>query len=237
MILLATKKINLLLKILDHSNMAKYFSFFPKTAYVTTDNPTGADLVTNITTRFSFEQELKDNSNAFYEYEIQESDTPEIIAYKYYGSSEFHWVVLMFNDIIDPQFDWPLQYNTFIKFVDEKYSANGAANTVNQSGLSWAMSQNNVHSYLKIVTRKTSKGDQTIEKITVDSNTYANISFSNTTYTLTDGNQVTESITKEIQTYYDYENEQNEKKRKINLLKKEFINDVDKEFKRVINGI
>ena len=99
------------------------------------------------------------------------------------------------------------------------------------------MSQNNVHSYLKIVTRKTSKGDQTIEKITVDSNTYANISLSNTTYTLTDGNQVTESITKEIQTYYDYENEQNEKKRKINLLKKEFISDVDKEFKRVINGI
>lgn len=218
-------------------NMAKYFSFFPKTAYVTTDNAASADLVTNIITRFSFEQELKDNSNAFYEYEIQESDTPEIIAYKYYGSPEFHWVVLMFNDIIDPQFDWPLQYNTFIKFVDEKYSANGAANTANQSGLAWAMSQNNVHSYLKIVTRKTSKGDQTIEKITVDSNTYANISLSNTTYTLTDGNQVTESITKEIQTYYDYENEQNEKKRKINLLKKEFISDVDKEFKRVINGI
>ena len=42
------------------------------------------------------------------------------------------------------------------------------------------------------------------------------------------------TISKETRSYYDYEIEENENKREINLLKSEFIPEVEKEFKRVI---
>ena len=213
--------------------MAKYFNYFPKTFYTSNNNATGIDTVTNLISRFGFEQKLKENALVFYEYNIQESDTPEIIASKYYDNPERHWIVLLFNDIIDPQFDWPLQYNTLINFIDEKYTANGAANTTPQTGLAWAQSANNVKAYYKVITR-TSSTDSLIEKIQLDANTYTNTSISTTTFTLQDGSTVTETITKETQTYYEYEIEENEKKRTINLLKKEFVPEVEKEFKRII---
>ena len=199
--------------------MAKYFNYFPKTFYSNDNASTGLDSVTNIIARFGFEQSLKNNSSAFYKYQIQESDTPEIIAHKYYGSAERHWIVLLFNDIIDPQFDWPLKYDALIDFVDAKYTANGAANTTVQSGLAWAMSTNNVQAYYKIVTKTDIDNVTLIEKIQVDANTYANVATSSTTITLQSGDVVTQAVTKEKKTYYDYEMEENESKREITLIK------------------
>ena len=216
--------------------MAKYFNYFPKTFYSSNNSTTGLDTVTNIISRFSFEQTLKDNSSAFYKYSVQDSDTPEIIAYKYYGSSERHWVVLLFNDIIDPQFDWPLKYDTFINFVDEKYTANGAANTTVQSGLAWAMSVNNVQAYYKIVTKTDIDNISLVEKIQVDANVYANVASTTQVFTLADGAIITQVITKEKKTHYDYEMEENESKREIRLIKNEFIPQIEKEFKKVIKS-
>lgn len=214
--------------------MAKFFNYFPKTIYSANNKTAGLDTVTNIIARINFENTLKENSVTFYEYNIQDGDTPEIIATKYYENPERHWIVLMFNDIMDPQYDWPLQYNTFIKYVTEKYSANGAANTTVQNGLAWAMSTNNVHSYYKVITKTNSDDISTIQKFEIDANTYVNTAASSTNYLLQDGSTITESISKETKTYYDYENELNEEKRTIKLLKPEFIAQVEKEFKRVI---
>ena len=216
--------------------MAKYFNYFPKTIYSNSDTSTGLDSVTNIIARFGFEQSLKNNSSAFYKYQIQESDTPEIIAYKYYGSAERHWIVLLFNDIIDPQFDWPLKYDNFIEFVGAKYTANGAANTTVQSGLAWAMSTNNVQAYYKIVTKTDIDNVTLIEKIQVDANTYANVATSSTTITLQSGDLITQTITREKKTYYDYEMEENESKREITLIKNDFVKEIEKEFKKVIKS-
>ena len=138
--------------------MAKYFNYFPVTPYVSNNQTSGVDTATNIIARFSFEKKLKENESSFYKYTIKDSDTPEIIAKKYYEHSERHWIVLLFNDIIDPQYDWPLQYSQFIDYVDAKYTANGAANTTVQIGLEWAQDINNVKEYYKIVTRTSSDG-------------------------------------------------------------------------------
>ncbi len=102
--------------------MSRFFNYFPKTLYTSNNLTAGVDTVTNIIARFGFESTLKNNSSAFYKYNIQESDTPEIIASKYYDNPERHWIVLLFNDIMDPQFDWPLQYQPFIDYVNTKYS-------------------------------------------------------------------------------------------------------------------
>jgi len=214
--------------------MARFFNYFPKTVYTANTNSSGLDTVTNIISRFGFEQKLKDNSAAFYKYSIQDTDTPEIIAHKYYDNPERHWIVLMFNDIIDPQFDWPLRYENFIKFVDTKYTANGAANTTVQSGLAWAMSTNNVQSYYKIVTRTNIDNDSIVETIQVDANTYVNVATSSSSVILQSGDVITQTVTKSKKTYYDYEMGLNDEKRNITLLKPEFISQIEKEFKKVI---
>jgi len=214
--------------------MARYFNFFPKTVYTTEVRSNSLDTVTNIVARVGFESSLKENTAAFYEYDIQEGDTPEIIAAKYYENPERHWIVLLFNDIMDPQFDWPMQYNVFNNFVDKKYSVQGSQAVPPTTGLAWALNVSNVHSYYKVVTRTNEDGVQSVERLQVDAQTYATITPQTNNFLLKDGSRITQAITKETKTYYDFEQEENEKKRRIKLLKPEFVPQVEKEFKRVI---
>ena len=218
--------------------MAKFFNYFPQTLYSLSDERNTADIVTNIIARFGFEKDLKENSGIFYPYDIQDGDTPEIIANKYYGSPEKHWIVLMFNDIIDPQYDWPLDQRTIYTYINDKYSANGAANITPQTGVVWA--QANIKSYYKVVTRITNNStkDTIKEKIELDANTYTNVITSTSTYTLKNGTTVTQTVSKETQSYYDYEINVNESKRKIKLLRAEYASQsgLMDEFKRVINS-
>ena len=212
--------------------MARFFRYFPKTLYYPKLDSKSLDTITNILTRFKFENSFKDNSVTYYEYDIKDSDTPEIIASKFYDSPEKHWAVLLINDIIDPQWEWPMDQRTMIKFIDEKYTANGTANTPAQTGLAW--SQVNIHSYYKIQKRTTNYSGKFIEtKIEVDANTYANISLSSSSVTLSDNTVITINTSKETKTHYDYEIEENENRRTINLLKPEFVFALEQELIRV----
>ena len=218
--------------------MARYFNFFPKTLYSANNASLGLDTVTNITARFGFEATLKENSAAFYKYDIRDGDTPEIIASKYYDSPERHWIVLMFNDIYDPQFDWPLDDRNLVSYIDNKYSANNYADTANTSvkGITWALNSGNVQAYYKVITRTNSDGVSFEEKIELDATTYANTGATTQAYTLQDGSQITEVVSKQTQSYYQYEINVNEAKRTIKLLKPEFVQAVEKEFKKVIKA-
>jgi hypothetical protein len=219
--------------------MANYFNFFPKISYTLEDKKDVLTSVTNIIARFGFEESLKDNSAAFYKYDIKDSDTPETIAYKFYNNAEKHWVVLLFNNVIDPQWDWPLNDRRLTDYIDEKYSTAEYADTANTSvsGLSWAKNVSNVKSYYKVITTTTFE-KTTIEKLEVDSVTYANNIImengTNQNYQLDDGSSINIKITKETKSYYQYEVELNEQRRSIKLLKPEFIPVIEKEFKRVI---
>ena len=211
--------------------MAKYFNFFPQVFYAQDSGLKSLDVLTNLTTRFTFEEEFKNNTSVYYKYDVEDGDTPEILAYKIYGSPEKHWVILLMNDIVDPLYDWPLKQQNVIKFVDNKYSANA---NVGQTGYNWAST--NTHSYYKVVTQTVpSTGEIDISKYQIDSNAYSILTTSSTTYTLSDQKQITVAISKELKTYYEYEVDENEAKRTIKILKPEIIPDLEKEFKRVLN--
>ena len=220
--------------------MAKYFNYFPTTYYSNSNESTALDTVTNVIARFAFENAVKDNASLFYPYDVQDGETPEMIANKYYGSSEKHWIVLLFNDIIDPQYDWPLDQRTLIKYINDKYSNQGATHSPYQTGIQWAQDAGNIKAYYKTVTRLSSKPtkNQIVEKIEVDATTHTNLPVTSSTYTLQDGSRITETISKTTQTYYDYEVELNDAKRKIRLLKSEYVTQqgLINEFKKVINS-
>lgn len=211
--------------------MANYFSKFPQ-LYYSYDSFNTAELITNIMARFSLEKETKDNTSIYYEYDVQEGDTPEIVASKIYDSPERHWVVLMMNDIVDPQYDWPLTTITLNNYIDEKYSNTAYANS-NTTGAGITFAQTNTHSYYKVITTTIPNGNKIINKYEIDVNTYANVVTSSSSVTLQDNNVITIATTKSTKNYYDYEVEENEKKRKIKLLKPEFVDALEKEVELV----
>lgn len=215
--------------------MARYFNFFPRTIYSKPNESSDGDILTNIVSRFGFEKSFKDNNSVFYEYDVRDGDTPEIIANKIYGDSEKHWVILNFNDIVDPNYDWPLEQRTLVQFIDKKYTAN--ADTANgQTGI--AFSKSNIKEYFKIETTTHNISETiTINRNQVDEQTFANVTPSFTpSFALADGTFVDIEISKETKTYYDFEIEENEKKRSIKILKPEFVFAVEQEFRRVISN-
>jgi hypothetical protein len=217
--------------------MARYFNNFPKIDY-SLESSNQKDYVTNIISRFGIDDALKDNASIYYEYYIEDGETPEILAAKYYDSPEKHWIILALNDIVDPQFDWPLSYAQFNRYVDLKYSANNYADTANTniSGLVWSQNLNNVQTYYKVVTQ-TTNGTTTIKKFEVDSQTYANNTLmgitSGDTYTFPDNSMVTIAVSKETRSYYDYEMYINEEKKTIKFLRPEFANALENELQSV----
>jgi hypothetical protein len=210
--------------------MANYFSKFPK-IYHSFDDYKTSEQVVNILSRFSLESSLKENTSVFYDYDIRDGDTPEIIASKMYNSPERHWIVLLFNDIIDPQYDWPLQYDVLTKYIDEKYLASANSNT-SGDGITW--SRGNIHSYYRVDKCTSPNRTITIKKYEVDANTYANTTISLNDSVVLPGNVTAVfDTTKETKTYYDYEMEENEKKRTIKLLKQEFVSPLELELENI----
>jgi hypothetical protein len=210
--------------------MANYFRFFPQTYYNLEDEKNNVDVVTNIMSKFSFEPSFKNNSVIYYEYVITDGETPEMLAHKIYGSAEKHWIILSLNDIVSPMSDWPLEQRSLIKLIDKKYEH--FANTANGfTGLEWA--EQNIHSYFKVETQLDTYTNESVSKtIIIDSDTYSNVTPSSTNYTLQSNNVIRIDVTKGLKTYYEYEMEQNENKRKIKILKPEFVPAVEEEFRR-----
>ena len=122
----------------------KYFNSFQKV--ITTDYNNNAILLTNLMQRVEVIPSLLQNPLVFYSYDVQESDTPEIIADKYYGDPYRYWLVLFANQITDPQWQWPLTSQQFSLYLNDKYSA-AAGNT---SVLSYT--QGTISQYNKTIT-------------------------------------------------------------------------------------
>lgn len=212
--------------------MAKYFSFFPKTVY-NLGNPNTLDSITNLTTNFSFGEEMLDNSVLYYQYTIPDGETPEIVAHKFYGAAEKHWIILKMNKIVDVKTEWPLDSVSFANALEAKYANNGIV--LDQTGYEWAQTQ--THSYYMIETRTfTSTGEKTVDTIQIDAQTYANVTPSTATYTLPDNNVLSVSIQKTTKSFYEYELEQNEKNRIIKIMKPDYVPTIQEEFVRVMNN-
>ena len=78
--------------------------------------------VTNLLRRVALRTKVRTNVLFFDTYDVKEGETPEIIAHKYYGDSQYHWVVLIVNDITDRYHEWPMSFVQFEDYVNDKYS-------------------------------------------------------------------------------------------------------------------
>lgn len=197
----------------------QYFNTLPKLIY--TDENGTSSLRVNLLARARIIPELLKNPLVYYTYDIQEGDTPEIIAYKYYGDSYLYWVVLLANEIIDPQWEWPLNGNQFMSYLQEKY---GEQNIYSE-----------IHHYEKIITQfdETTK-ITTTTNITIDEDTYNSLVETSNTYTLPTG-PVSVAVKKKAVTVYEYESLLNESKRNIKILNSLYVDQLQTEFRNLMS--
>ena len=201
----------------------KYFETLPKV--ITTDYRNNALLLTNIMARAEIIPALLSNPLIFYSYDIQEGDSPEIIAHKYYGDSYRYWLVLFANQILDPQFEWPLTSQQFDLYLNDKYSAAANSSTV----LSYT--QSTIQEYRKSITTYDPVSLETTTKtIVIDQSTYDTTQTGTVTQSFSNGNYVTQTTTKTAVSIYDYEIEKNEEKRNIKLINSDYASDFEKQF-------
>jgi len=98
-----------------------YFKPFPTIDYDPTGNNTHKT-IKDILIRVKIKDVVKQNRAVFSKYDVKEGQRPEDVAYEQYGDSEYHWIVLMMNEMTNPYYDWPMGLRDLERFVAAKYS-------------------------------------------------------------------------------------------------------------------
>ena len=129
-----------------------------------------------------------------------------MIAHKYYGDATYHWVIILVNNITDRYHQWPLSYIQFNKYVSEKY--------VNEDGSS---NVNGVHHY-------------EIAQSSGDTKTKIEVYNNSALYTGDSDFYASASIV----TNFEYEENEQDKKRKIRLLDPRYVEQFVSEFKNLM---
>lgn len=104
-----------------------YFKTLPNLEYHTklTDSNSNLDTVVakNLFRRGSIRADIFNNVSFFTKYSIIGDERPEQVSQKFYGTPLYDWVVLLTNNIIDVYNEWPLGTQAFYDFLIEKYGS------------------------------------------------------------------------------------------------------------------
>ena len=165
-----------------------YFSKFPLYQYDISDTQ-NRTLITDILRRVNLKGNARANTLVFDQYVVQDGDQPDMVAHKYYGDSELHWLIITINNITS-RYDWPLDQVALSSYVINKYD-----------------DPDGIHHY---EINETS-GDTTT-KLEVSSDTDGALPVTN----------------------YEYEQTENDNKRRIRLLDRFYVQQFKKDFEKLI---
>jgi hypothetical protein len=109
-----------------------FFENFPRIAYTLDDNES-EQVIQDIFKRAILSKEFQDNNSYFETYEVLGGETPEQLSFRFYGTPDLHWLILLTNNIIDPRFEWPLSEDNLIKHTQDKYGSERNIFTTNRA--------------------------------------------------------------------------------------------------------
>jgi hypothetical protein len=189
--------------------MSYMFNNWPTVSYDIKKNGKPLEL-TNITLRFKINELLRNKSTVMYQYDVKDGERPDIIAYKYYGDTTLDWVILLTNNIVDPQFEWPLDERSFERYMRNKYGSLDAA-------------KQTIHLYEKILREQQVYFDGTIipeKRVVVDKETY----------------DLTSPTSRRAVDKYTYELELNQARSSIKILDKRYISGIVSSYDALIRS-
>ena len=97
-----------------------YFEQFPVIYYDAVGN-SNPKVVTHLLKRVALHSKASETVALFDTYDVRNGETPEMIAHKYYDDAEYHWVILLVNNITDRYHQWPMNTRQFLAHLAERY--------------------------------------------------------------------------------------------------------------------
>ena len=197
--------------------MANYFKQLPNFEYVSRlpDSKISDFIeVKNLFKRGLLREDIFQNLAFFTKYKIRNNDRPDNVAFDFYEDSNLDWLVLVCNNIINIQTEWPMDQNDLDAYLLDKYG--------NYESL-----YSGIHHYETTEVRDNQNIVIVPEGLQVESD-YQITFYDNDLET-----QVTKTPVKSI-TNYDYETLIEDNKRNIFLLKPEYINVVKDDMEEIM---
>lgn len=189
--------------------MSRYFRYFPRFSY-------DSQVATNITKRVRVQERLLSDPYLFLPYTIKNDESPEEVAYFYYGDASMSWIILVANDILDPYEQWPMSQDKFYKYLIAKYATQ--AGTTGYPVVAWTQNEtitDNVVYYEDATGTQISPSTYTLSQ-TLDPE-------------FTAGNWTPVRV-------YEYEDLANEAKRNIRVVDKRYVPQIESELRNIMNG-
>ena len=188
--------------------MSAYFRNIPDFEYVSRNADTKQiseyQKVKNLFRRGKLKNDIFNDLTYFTKYQIVGDDRPDNVAFDVYDDETLDWIILLSNNIINIQTEWPLDHQSFYNFLIDKYGSEEQIHAVHHYETTQVRDTNRT-----IIVPKGLKVPQNYSIEFYDTNLESYTTASN--------------ITTEI-TNYAYENKIQDNKRNIYILKKEYLN-------------
>ena len=192
--------------------MSSYFRNVPNFEYVNRlpESHSSSEYieVKNLFKRGKIRNDIFKDVTYFTKYSIQGDDRPDNVAFSLYQDSGLDWVVLLANNIINIQDEWPLTQESFENYLLNKYG-----NEQSIHGIHHYESKEIKNSIGSIILKEGLEVPKlfTMKFLDVNLGTYTEVGGA--------GDLITSEVTN-----YDYEVDLQDKKRQIYILKQNYLN-------------
>ena len=161
----------------------------------------------NFFRRYKLNDDIFSYAVFFNKYAIQDGERPDSLAEKLYGNQFYDWVILLTNNMVNAQYDWPLSNYALSKTMEREYDD----------------PYNEIHHYETVKVAQYPSGLR-VDKAFYDKQHKLNI---NGTITILNGTAISAPIT-----VADHLAKENEKKREIYILKEKYLRSFVNDFKK-----
>tara|TARA_B100000579_G_scaffold147027_1_gene119303 strand:- start:346 stop:1011 length:666 start_codon:yes stop_codon:yes gene_type:complete len=197
--------------------MSNYFKQIPDFQYVSRlPDATISDYINvkNLFKRGKLKENVASDATLFTKYKVEGDDRPDNVAFKVYNNENLDWLVMVCNNIMNLQSEWPLLQAEFDRHLIDTYGT--------------YENLNSIHHY-ETIEIKNSMGVVLVEKgLEVDSD------YSITYYDSITEQEVTQTNIVTPITNLEYETKLDDEKRNIFLLKPSYVNVVADDMEEIM---
>ncbi len=193
-----------------------YFDLFPNVELPSFSDKrrSSYDYITlkNLFKRGRVRNDIYGNVTSFSKYLVLDGERPDTVARKLYDNEQLDWIILLSNNIINVQDEWPMGQYEFQRYLDNKYSKE-------QLGEIRHYTTNEIRNKEGILVLQGG--------LIVDSDFTYN-------YTEIDGTIQSVNSVSSV-SYLQHEIEENDKKRTINVLRKKYLGIIIDDMRKIMS--
>ena len=104
----------------------KYFRYVPNFEYVSRTNDKSISDYTNVKNLFKrvkLREDIFQDLTYFTKYQVIGDNRPDNVAHEVYDDANYDWLVMLSNNIVNLETEWPMSQESFEKYLLNKYGS------------------------------------------------------------------------------------------------------------------